>query len=97
MKFLWLLVLGIAAWRLFTGRWPWQNGRMLARKRALETARNLLGVGPGANRQEIIEAHKRLVTLVHPDRGGRNEDVHEANAARDILLGELPVQSREQQ
>jgi hypothetical protein len=28
--------------------------------------------------------------MVHPDRGGSNSQVHEANAARDILLGELP-------
>jgi len=28
--------------------------------------------------------------MVHPDRGGTNEQVHEANAARDLLLDELP-------
>ncbi len=28
--------------------------------------------------------------MVHPDRGGTNAQVHEANAARDLLLDELP-------
>ena len=30
--------------------------------------------------------------MVHPDRGGTAEQVHEANAARDLLLDELPRQ-----
>jgi curved DNA-binding protein CbpA len=53
-------------------------------------ARNLLGVRPDANHAEIIEAHRRLLAMVHPDRGGTNEQVHEANAARDLLLDALP-------
>jgi DnaJ family protein C protein 19 len=97
MKFLWLLFLAVLAWRLFVGRWPWQEGARALRRRALEHARALLGVQPGASRREIIEAHRRLVAMVHPDRGGRNEDVHEANAARDILLGELPNHLQEQE
>jgi hypothetical protein len=28
--------------------------------------------------------------MVHPDKGGTNSQVHEANAARDLLLDELP-------
>jgi hypothetical protein len=27
--------------------------------------------------------------VVHPDRGGTSDQVHEANAARDLLLAEL--------
>ncbi|MFZ9394718.1 MAG: molecular chaperone DnaJ [Erythrobacter sp.] len=77
--------------RLAFGRWPWEYLRgQSTRERALDRARQLLGVRPGANRQQIVEAHKRLVAMVHPDRGGTNEQVHEANAARDLLLGELP-------
>lgn len=45
---------------------------------------------PDANRTDILSAHKRLVAMVHPDRGGSNEQVYEANAARDLLLDELP-------
>jgi len=28
--------------------------------------------------------------MVHPDRGGSNEQVHEANAARDLLFDDMP-------
>ena len=55
-------------------------------------SRRLLGVEAASTRDEILAAHKRLVALVHPDRGGSNGQVHEANAARDILLDELPHQ-----
>jgi DnaJ family protein C protein 19 len=41
-------------------------------------------------RDEILAAHKRLITRVHPDRGGDVEQVHAANAARDLLLRQLP-------
>lgn len=77
--------------KLALGRWPWEFLRgQSTRERALDRARQLLGVGAGASRQQIVEAHKRLVAMVHPDRGGTNEQVHEANAARDLLLAELP-------
>ncbi|HEY6869707.1 MAG TPA: molecular chaperone DnaJ [Novosphingobium sp.] len=77
-----------------TGRWPWELagwelGGRSARSAAEARARALLGVSPRANRTEIIEAHKRLVAMVHPDRGGTGEQVHEANAARDLLLARL--------
>ena len=89
MKWLLLLALAILAARLFLGRWPWEPGRPALRSKAREQAQVLLGVGDGAGREDIIEAHKRLVAQVHPDRGGTNEQVHEANSARDLLLGEL--------
>ncbi|MDE8650853.1 J domain-containing protein [Novosphingobium album (ex Liu et al. 2023)] len=89
MKLVWLLLLAVAAWRLIVGRWPWQ--RKPARHGAFERAgaRALLGVGEGASRKEILEAHRRVIATVHPDRGGSSEKVHEANTARDILLADL--------
>ena len=36
-----------------------------------------------------------VLAVVHPDRGGTNDQVHEANAARDLLLNELPDDPRE--
>ena len=91
MKFLWLLVLAVIAWRLVLGRWPWQQNKQAERTRARQRARVLLGVSERADREEIIDAHRRLIVQVHPDRGGSNEQVHEANAARDLLLGELAL------
>ena len=94
MKLLFVLLLLVLAWRLVTGRWPFQRktGQLAGarHRRALVQARTLLGVSGGAGRQEIADAHRRLVAQVHPDRGGSNEQVHDANAARDLLLGEFP-------
>ncbi len=82
------LIVSVAV-KLISKRWPWQFLSTLSpREHALQRARRLLGVSPGADRGKIVEAHKKLVSMVHPDRGGTNEQVHEANAARDLLLDE---------
>lgn len=74
------------------GRWPWDYLRgPSARHQALRQARTLLGVGEGAGREDIIIAHRRLTAMVHPDRGGTTASMQEANAARDLLLAELPT------
>ena len=73
------------------GKWPWDYLRAPStRSQAVFKARKLLAVESSANRNEILAAHKRLVAMIHPDRGGSNDQVHEANAARDLLLDELP-------
>ena len=77
--------------KLIFGRWPWEYLRKQStRSDALFRARKLLGVRQGASHGEIVDAHKRLIAMIHPDRGGTSEQVHEANAARDLLLDELP-------
>ena len=81
----------VYGFKVFTGRWPWEP-KVATRAQAVFRARKLLGVSAAASRDDILTAHKRLVTIVHPDRGGTNAQVHEANAARDILLDELPYQ-----
>jgi DnaJ homolog subfamily C member 19 len=78
----------VVLFRMITGRWPWQP-KVSTRSQALFNARRLLGVSERANREEILLAHRRLVMLVHPDKGGTNQQVHEANAARDLLCAEL--------
>lgn len=96
LKFVWLVILAVCAWRLFVGRWPWQR-RLPARDAfAKAQARVLLGVREGADRRAILDAHRRVISLVHPDRGGSSEKVHEANAARDMLLADCPTESQEQ-
>ena len=89
-----LLIAGVLVigFKLFAGRWPWEP-KVTTRNQALFKARRLLGVQVASSREEIISAHKRLVAMVHPDRGGSNSQVHEANAARDLLLDELPYHS----
>lgn len=83
------VALGLIVWKMATGRWPWEP-KVSTRAQAVFRARKLLGVRAGADRAEIIEAHRRLLAMVHPDKGGTNEQVHEAQAARDVLLDELP-------
>ena len=87
----WLIMAGIVVlgWKLLTGRWPWER-KVTTRAQAVFRARKLLGVSAAASREEIVTAHKRLLAMVHPDRGGSTGQVHEANAARDLLLDELP-------
>jgi hypothetical protein len=95
MKILWLAFLACVVWKLVVGRWPWQSRKARADAFPRAQARALLGVGEGASRQDILDAHRRLLTRVHPDRGGSNEQVHEANAARDVLLAELAPEHRD--
>lgn len=91
IRLIYLLVLGSLACKLIFGRWPWEYLRSPpTRQQAVFRARKLLGVETGATRQDIIEAHRRLIVLVHPDKGGTDGQVHEANSARDLLLAELP-------
>ena len=87
-----LVISVICRWAL--GKWPWEYLRgKSTRSQALFKARKLLAVRAEANHGEIVEAHKRLIAMIHPDKGGTNEQVHEANAARDLLLDELPDQN----
>ncbi|MWV28719.1 J domain-containing protein [Aurantiacibacter rhizosphaerae] len=90
-KFIIIIGIVILMYYWIFKRWPWQP-RISTRQQAVFNARKTLGVEQNANRNEIIAAHKRLVAMVHPDRGGTNAQVHEANAARDLLLDELPDQ-----
>ena len=69
------------------------QAKSTATAQAVFRARKLLGVSAKASREDILLAHRQLVTLVHPDRGGSNSQVHEANAARDLLLDQLPYHS----
>ena len=91
IKYAILLAVVCILFRWALRKWPWEllNPKP-TRTQALFKARKLLGVGERASREEIKAAHKRIVAMVHPDRGGTSAAVHEANDARDLLLAELP-------
>ena len=56
---------------------------------AAKEAARVLSVSEQAGADEIIAAHKKLITKVHPDAGGSAELAARVNQARDILLARL--------
>jgi DnaJ homolog subfamily C member 19 len=89
-------VIACAVLRMATGKWPWQLWQASQRGQDEAQARALLGVGYKASRDDIAEAHRRLLIQVHPDKGGSNEAVHQANRAKDILLARIARHETEQ-
>jgi hypothetical protein len=53
-----------------------------------EEAYKVLGLQPGATREQIKEAHRRLMRANHPDMGGSDYLASRINEAKDLLLGE---------
>ena len=58
------------------------SGAPLSRRQAL----NVLGLEEGASEDEIVEAHRRLMQKLHPDRGGSSFLAAQINRAKDTLL-----------
>ena len=47
----------------------------------------ILGLKPDYSKQDIIQAHRRMMQKVHPDRGGSDYLAAQINKAKDTLLG----------
>jgi DnaJ-class molecular chaperone len=46
----------------------------------------VLGLKAGASKAEIIAAHRKLISKVHPDKGGSDFLAAQINLAKQILL-----------
>jgi DnaJ-like protein len=56
---------------------------------SVSQAMKILGLEEGATKDEIQDAHRRLMQKLHPDRGGSNFLAAQVNLAKDILLEKL--------
>lgn len=86
-----LVLLAVGFSTLMATRTPRPVGRRPSSpsipKPGVAEARQILGVGPDATRDEIQAAYKRLIRMAHPDSGGTAGLAAQLNAARDTLLG----------
>jgi hypothetical protein len=67
--------------------WRWLTAN--PSRTRVDEARALLELPKDADRDQIRNAHRRLITRVHPDAGGSAELTRQVNDARDILLKTL--------
>ena len=55
-------------------------------KMSKDEAFNILGLNASATSEEIKSAHKKLISQLHPDKGGTDYLASKINQARETLL-----------
>jgi DnaJ family protein C protein 19 len=59
----------------------------IAGEMSRDEAYAVLGLSPGASKDAVVEAYKRLMKKLHPDTGGSTYLAQRINEAREVLLG----------
>ena len=52
-------------------------------------AKEVLGLADQPSRDDIVEAHRKLIQRIHPDRGGSDHLAAKVNQAKETLLSHL--------
>jgi len=71
----------------YSHRFDDDNTQEVSSEMSVSQALQILDLEEGATKEEVQEAHRRLMQKLHPDRGGSNFLAAQVNLAKDILLG----------
>lgn len=62
------------------------SNRQQDNEMTVDKALEVLGLDTNPTREQIIDAHRRLIQKLHPDRGGNDYLASTINKAKDVLI-----------